>query len=97
MALTMFEPHVGSIHVESHLASQTIDAHQHDHQAGKQEGAQVEHGSASCNLTQEDDDHCKSLAIFAHCSTDSLEALNYALRTMKQEQRICNCILERTD
>lgn len=45
----------------SNLASKPIDANEDDHQASKQEGAKVEDGRASRNLTQEDDDHCKSL------------------------------------
>lgn len=46
----------------SNLPGKPIDANEDDYQASKQEGAKVEHGRASRNLTQEDDDHCKSLS-----------------------------------
>lgn len=43
------------------LASKPIDTNQKHHKACKQERAKVEDRRASCNLSQEDDNHRESL------------------------------------
>ena len=45
----------------SHLAGQSIDAHQDDHEHGQQKGAEVEDVRARGNLSDENHDHCQGL------------------------------------
>ena len=45
----------------SHLAGQTIDAHQDDHEHGQQKGAEVEDIRARGDLSDENHDHGESL------------------------------------